>query len=52
MTEYVRVRRTLLEQCFNIITEKATKDFKTGSHKEYALARGVLNEIIRILNSE
>lgn len=52
MTEYVRVDKTLLEQCFNIITEKATKDLKIGLHKEHALAHGVLNRLIRILNSE
>ena len=52
MTKYVRVERTLLEQCFKIITEKATKDLRIGSHKEYALARSVLNHLIRILNSE
>jgi len=52
MTEYVRVKRVLLEQCFNIITEKAIKDYKTGFHKEHALARDVLNRLIRLLDSE
>jgi hypothetical protein len=52
MTEYVRVKRVLLEQCFNIITEKAIKDYKPGFHKEHALARDVLHRLIRLLDSE
>jgi len=52
MPEYVRVERVLLEKCFNIITEKAIKDYKTGFYKEHALAHDVLNRLIRLLDSE
>lgn len=52
MPKYVRVERKLLEMCFRFITEVAIRDFKVGRNEDYALARNILNRLVRVLDME
>lgn len=52
MADYVRVDKKLLENCYNFITEVAIRDFKVGRNEDYALARRILNQLVRVLNTE
>jgi len=52
MREYVRVEKKFLEQCYNFINNVALRDLKVGRNEDYALARSILNHLLRILDTE
>jgi hypothetical protein len=52
MAKDVRVDRKFLEQCYDFIGSVATRDFRVGRMEDYALARQILNRLIRILDTE
>lgn len=51
MIKYVRVEKKFLERCYSFINEVAIRDLKVGRNDDYAQARQILNNLIKILDT-